>query len=153
MRNGIRLTILFGAFSATLALVLAGCGGGDDSSEPVTKQQFVRQANTICAEWQKERSERAYAALEEAPGKKPTRAEEKEELFEILAIFEETNDGVEELDPPAGEEQKVEAITKAFDESIAERKAHPYEERFGKRDYFNKPNKLAEDYGLKECFI
>jgi esterase/lipase len=37
-----------------LGVVVGGCGGGGDSSSTVTKAEFVKQADTLCAERQKE---------------------------------------------------------------------------------------------------
>ena len=37
-----------------LGAVISGCGGGSDSSSTVTKAEFVKQADALCAERQKE---------------------------------------------------------------------------------------------------
>jgi hypothetical protein len=63
-----RLIMIVGlAASALLAL---GCGGGgeDSSSAPLTKAQFIKQADRICAKSNRKRNAAAASFIKQLPG-------------------------------------------------------------------------------------
>ena len=132
-----------------VALLVVGCGGGSD--ETVTKSDFVRQGNAICGKWQQARGQ----AFREVNSKfKPpvTQAKREEAILFVLEPYEDAIEGLKELDPPAGEEEEVEAIIDAMEEGFNQAKANPGT-LVSSSAPFSKGNKLTEEYGLKECGV
>jgi hypothetical protein len=132
-----------------VALLAAGCGGG--SEETVTKSDFVRQGNAVCGKWQQARGN----AFQEVNSKfKPpiTQAKREKAILYVLEPYGDAIQGLQELDPPAGEEEKVEAMIKAMEEAFDQAQANPGS-LISSTAAFNKSNQLVEDYGLKECKV
>jgi hypothetical protein len=137
-----------GALAALALLLAAGCGGGDETQ---SKAEFVRDGNAICAEWQQARGDR----FQEIPSKlKPpvTQAEREKAILFLLEPYGDALDALKELDPPAGDEKKVEAMIKAADEAFAQGKGSPGT-LISSNGGFNKSNELFDDYGLKACKV
>ena len=130
-------------------LFVAGCGGGSD--ETVTKTDFVRQGNTVCGKWQQARG-RIFR--EQGQKFKPpiTQAKQEKVILTVLQPYETALQGLKELDPPKGEEEKVEAIIEAIEDGVNQAKANPGT-LISSDAPFSKSNKLAEAYGLKECKV
>jgi hypothetical protein len=133
-----------------VALVAAGCGGGG-SDETVTKADFVRQGNAVCGKWQQARTKR-FAEVNQKFKPPATQAKREKAILIILAPYEDAIQGLKELEPPAGEEEKVEAMIKAMEEGWNQAKADPGS-LISNGVAFNKSNKLFEEYGLKECRV
>lgn len=132
-----------------VALIVAGCGGG--GGETVTKSDFVRQGNAVCGKWQQARGE----AFREVNSKfKPpvTQAKREKAILFVLEPYEDAIEGLKELEPPAGEEEKVEAIIDSMEEGYNQAKANPGT-LVSSSAPFSKANKLTEEYGLKECGV
>lgn len=133
-----------------VVLLAAGCGSSG-SDETVTKSDFVRQGNAVCGKWQQARGD----AFQEVNSKfKPpiTQAKREKAILFVLEPYGDAIEGLKELDPPAGEEEKVEAMIKAMEESFDQAQANPGS-LISSTAAFNKSNQLVEDYGLKECKV
>lgn len=128
-------------------LLVAGCGGGEE----VTKADFVRQGNAVCGKWQQARGNRFREA---GTRFKPpvTQAKREKAILFILEPYGDTIEGLKELDPPAGEEKKVEAMIKAAEEAWEQGTANPGT-LISSSAGFKKSNELFEEYGLKECKV
>lgn len=132
-----------------VALLVAGCGGGSD--ETVTKSDFVRQGNAVCGKWQQARGD----AFREVNSKfKPpvTQAKREKAILFVLEPYGDAIEGLKELDPPAGEEAKVEAMIDAAEEAFERAQADPGS-LISSGAAFSKSNQLFEEYGLKECKV
>jgi hypothetical protein len=144
-----------GAIGSILGLVLlaalsaAGCGGG--GGETVTKSDFVRQGNAICGKWQQARTKN-FSEVNQKFKPPLTQAKREKAVLFILAPYEDAMEGLKELDPPAGEEEKVEAIIDALDKAWAQAQADP-SALISSGVAFKKSNELLEDYGLDECTV
>jgi len=135
---------------AVLALLAVGCGGGG-SDETVTKSDFVRQGNAVCGKWQQARGD----AFREVNSKfKPpvTQAKREKAILFVLEPYGDAIQGLNELEPPAGEEAKVEAMIGAAEEAFDRAQADPGS-LISSGAAFNKSNQLFEEYGLKECKV
>src|SRR3954468_17740058 len=87
---------------------LSACGSSSDT-ENLTKADFVRKGNTVCGKWQQARGQ-LFGELNQK-FKAPITKEKKEKAaFLLLRPYEEAIEGLAELDPPKGEENKVEAM-------------------------------------------
>jgi hypothetical protein len=139
------------AVCLTLVLLAAGCGGSSDSSA-LTKQQFVQQANKICLEGSAKRGQIVNEATAKLSGKKVTRAQQESLVEEVIEPYEEQTARLDELEAPAGDEEKVEAIVAAMEAASERVKASPETALTGDLP-FKKANKLAEGYGLDKCSV
>jgi len=150
-----RLIVLLAALAA-FAMLVAGCGSGGDSSEStssLTKAEFVKQGNAICAKGNKEIQE-GFEEFEQEVGsqKQPTKAQLTEAIETIvLPAVRNQVEGIQELEPPSGEEAKVEAITDSAEEALEEGEEDPASLTSEKADPFAKANEMANEYGLTKC--
>jgi hypothetical protein len=139
------------AVLTALVLALAGCGGGDDTTS-LTKAQYVKQANAICKKGEEERSALLQSATENVNREFNDAEKEKVVMTVFVPPYRQTIKKLEELPSPEGEEEKVEAITKAMDVAAKKVEADPLK---GLEDIsqFEEANKLASDYGITNCVV
>ena len=151
-----RLVALFAAL-AVLALI-AGCGSGGGSTttettSSLTKAEFVKQGNAICAKGSKEINE-GFEEFVEENGLSKTKAPPKpvqEEAVETVLIprISKEIESIRALGPP---DEEAEAVLDAAEEALEKGEEDPIqflkEESSGP---FAKANKLAREYGLTKC--
>ncbi|HET8564898.1 MAG TPA: hypothetical protein VFL77_00315 [Solirubrobacterales bacterium] len=150
-----RLFALLGALVA-LAIIVAGCGGGSDSTEStssLTKAEFVKKGNAICAKGNEE-IEKGFEKFGKEHGfskeKEPSKAE-LEEAVETVVIPSVSNEveSIRALGPPDEEAEAVlDAAEGALEKGEEDPKLFLKEESAGP---FAKANKLAREYGLTKC--
>jgi len=144
------------------AIALAACGDDESSdtsttsseastsstsSEALTKEEFVAQANAICAQGNKEID---AAANDVFSSGKPSPAEMEDFVTQdLLPSVEDQVQQISELPPPEGDEEQVQEILDAAEQGIEEGKSDP--QSFQKADPFAEANQLAVAYGMKEC--
>jgi hypothetical protein len=147
---------IFGVLA--IALIAAGCGGGDDTTSTtaaLTKAEFLKQGNQICREGNKEINAGFGEFLDKnhLHKKEPTKAQ-KEEVAETVVLpgIAKQVEGVAGLEPPSGEEDKVDAIVESAEESLEKAEEDPaaFVSEEG-NDVFAETNKLASAYGLTAC--
>lgn len=108
------------------AILVAGCGGGDDSTTQFTKAEFAKQASAICAKGERE-IEAASAKYDEIV--KTTvdgtlnpsfqRDAAKEFLYSsILPSLQEELEQLEALGAPAGDEADISKMVKTLSLAI-----------------------------------
>jgi len=154
------------AVAVVLLGVGVGCGGGSGDTTPeITKAQFVKKANFICADFNRER----YAAAEKeynpkqrqgshtvgSPATKALEAELEEvgeELVRDVVIpsLRKELEKLESLGMPSGDEAQVEKILQSFDKGTQEIEEEGYKGALGNQfDDFDAESKA---YGLKCSF-
>lgn len=150
-----RFVALLAALAA-LALIVAGCGGGSDSTEStsaLSKAEFVKQGNAICAKGNKEINEGFEEFVKEnglSKTKAPSKAVQEEAVETVLIpkISKEL-ENIRALGPP---DKEAEAVLDAAEEALEKGEEDPIqflkEESAGP---FAKANKLAREYGLTKC--
>lgn len=151
------MLLVLAVLGALAAAFLAGCGGDDDGSataESLTKAQFVKQADGICAKYNR-KGERQFQKVVETlnldQGEPKRDVAAKGVAAVAIPILEEQIEELRALPVPEGEEQEIELIIerqeqsleKVEDEPLFRVSGNPYEE-------LNKP---AADYGLVECSL
>lgn len=153
-----RLVPLFVALAA-LAVIVAGCGSGGGSTETTTalsKAEFVKKGNAICAEGSKEINEGFEKFAKEngfSEKKRPPQAklEEGIETVVIPGIRKEI-EGIRALGIPAEEGAEAEAVLDAAEEALEKGEENPSllakEESAGP---FAEVNKLSREFGLTKC--
>jgi hypothetical protein len=153
-----RVIALLAALAA-LALIVAGCGGGSDSTEStssLTKAEFVKKGNTLCAKGSKE-IEEGFEKFGKEHGfskeKEPSKAELEEAVETVLIPkIRKEIESIRALGTPAEEGAEAEAVLDAAEEALEKGEEDPNlmlkEESAGP---FAKANELAREFGLSKC--
>ena len=143
-----------------VALPFAACGDEDSdhgtttTTTALTKEQFVREANRICARTDDklERASRQFFA--DAPSGEEAPPEEIEEFGDktVYPAIQDEIDRIRALGAPAGYEDQVKALLDAAQQGLDTLKDHPDQlARGGAAPAFDEANKLAGNYGLDQC--
>ncbi len=140
------------------AFVVAGCGssGGDTSTASLTKAEFVKRADAICAKGNKQLQVQVvgYAKKVGWSGKTPPTDAQATEIASTILIpsVQSQHDKIDALGAPSGEEDQVNAILTALQDAIDQAKKDPAALVRQPHDpTFTKADKLAQDYGLTVC--
>jgi hypothetical protein len=139
-----------------VALAIAGCGGGDEPAtttapaEPLTKAEFVRQADQICLSGDS-RIEAAADDLLAQGGQPPPSEVRRIALRIVVPGLEAEVRAIRALGAPAGDEAEVERILRATERGIAEIEAHPERAIEGPPPGLREAGRLARKYGSAEC--
>jgi hypothetical protein len=163
MRKVMTILALAGA---GVALVATGCGGDDDddttaattatttaaAGEPLSKQEFIAEADTICSQGDREINQAANETF--GGGQEPSQEEQEQFVTDtVLPNIQGQIDGIRALTPPEGDEDQVTAIVDAAQSGIDEVEQDPsaFTQQGGGSDPFAEANRLAQDYGLTAC--
>jgi len=130
------------------ALLVVGCGSSSD--EALSKSEFVKQGNAICAEATKAREKVILELIKTSDPSASQEATREEAVDKAMPFYEDAAEEIADLGAPSGDEAKVEAIVDAMDEAAAQVKANPQSAFTGNLP-FRKANKAAESYGLDSC--
>ena len=134
------------AIAAVVPIAAAGCGGEDHLS----KSEFLSQGNAVCAKGNKEIDAEATKVFSES--KPPSEAEFQKFANDTLTPnIQGQIDGVDDLSPPADDEDQVNAIVDSAQAALDKVKADPTILENDKNDPFADANKKAKDYGLTAC--
>lgn len=145
-----------GLIAAVLALglITGGCGG-DSSTASITKAVFIKKADAACEKGNR-RLQADFATYlksgKAAKASEPTEADYSELVATVVAPnLEQEIEEIRALGAPSGDEEQVEAILEAREESIEKAEANPELMSGNGDELFTKPRKLAREYGLKVC--
>ena len=147
------------AAALVVGVCVAGCGSSSSTTTTttttaITKAEFVKQGNAICAKGNKAQQAEvnAYAKKHGINNNQaPTQAQQTEIVNTIFAPNIQTQiDGVKALGAPSGEEQQVSAALTASQQTLDKTKSDPAL-FFGKTDPFAAAGKQLHALGLKEC--
>lgn len=148
------IALLVGALMTTIMLVAAGCGDDDES---LTKAEFVKQGNAICAAGNKELDEgfESFAKEHNLSGNdQPTQAQitEVAETVLIPGVRKQV-EKIDALGVPSEDAEGAEEIVDAAQEALEEVEDEPalIAPQAGQKNPFAKANRLARDYGLETC--
>lgn len=148
-----RPALLLPALVLALGGLVAGCGGsdgsdGDSSSDApaITHDDFVTQANAICAD--------AASELQTA-GADLTETSTQDEVVAFitdtaLPSYQSQHDDIAALGVPEGDEDAVDTLLTALQADIDKVKADP-EAFVTATDPFADANAAADDLGLTDC--
>jgi len=143
------------AVLVALAALVAGCGGGGDTTDEtvtLTKAEFIKQGDAICKKGndQSEKEAEEFAKDNDFTLEKASKEQLEEAVSEVLVPnLERQTEELDALGAPEGDEDKVEAIVVALEDAADEVKDDPGVVFEG--SVLDKPGKLAKDYGFKVC--
>lgn len=163
MRN--RLLICVALVCAALVLVVAGCGGGDDSSTTstqagasgatgssgtaLTADEFLAQGNAICAAGNKEIDQ---AGNDTFTGGQPTEAQIEQFAGVLVPSVQGQIDAIRALTPPAELADQVDAFLSDAEDALAQVTDDPSLLATTDNDGpFAAVNDDAKAIGLDEC--
>jgi hypothetical protein len=137
-----------------VAFAVAGCGGDDDASaEAPTKAEFIRQIDGICQAGNR-RMEGAFAKLLEGGEKLPLPDDPRvQELVGTVMIpnLAREIEQMKELEPPNGDEEKVDAFINALEEGLETAEENPQLVTTKTEIVYGISSRLAKEYGLEIC--
>jgi hypothetical protein len=142
----------------SLAALVAGCGGGDsttDETVTLTKAEFIKQGDAICKKGNTE-IEAGFEDFAEAndipQDKEPSKAQGVKIVETVIVPgIKQQAEEIRALGAPDGEEQQVEDLLDSLDAAVAEAEEDP-EALFGENsDPFADANQQATDYGFEVC--
>ena len=134
---------------ALLALVASGCGG--ESDDAPTKAEFVKQADAICQQSNDERIASTEKLFKKYNGLPPKAVEEDFIAEEGAPVIREQLEQLSALDPPAGEEDEVDALWSAFEKALKQIEAEPAGAITRGLQIFKEFEQMAIKYGFDEC--
>jgi hypothetical protein len=138
-----------------LAAIVAGCGGGDDTTDEtvtLTKAEFIKQGDAICKKGndQSEKEAEEFAEDNDFSLEKASKEQLEEAVSEVLVPnLERQTEELDALGAPEGDEDKIEAIVVSLEDATGEIEDDPGVVFSG--GVLKKPSKLAESYGFKVC--
>jgi uncharacterized protein YfcZ (UPF0381/DUF406 family) len=136
-----------------LALLAAGCGdddggGEDESGPPLSKQDFIAQADQICAE----SDQTLNAAAEEefgSNGTTPPREDQEAFISDVVAPeLQSQRDQIAELSAPEEDQEQVDEILSALGSLAESAESDPAAVLDGQQ---TDAAQLAAEYGFQVC--
>ena len=151
MSNMRKLVALLAGVAA-VAFLIAGCGSSDDSTtdsgSTVTKADFVKQGQAICAAGNKEIEEGFKEIL--PSGKKPSEDQIAEAMETVLIPSVKKQLGeIEEIGAPEGEDEAVDAFIAGAEGELEKGEEDP--QSLASESSFSKTSKEAAALGLTNC--
>jgi hypothetical protein len=134
-----------------LAGFALGCGS-DDGGEALTKAEFVEQGDAACKEANDQGQKEMVAFIAENSQNSKLSGTSEEEAVEtiIVPLIEAQVEALDDLQPPEGDEEQVEAIVGSLEDLQDEGEADPAA-LAGTYAPFGPSKKLAIAYGFKRC--
>jgi hypothetical protein len=139
--------------AVTIGSLISGCGDGDEASADVTKAQFTKEAEAVCAE-----RKEGWAAAIDAYNKELA-ADDKLEFKEgrmraealvkdsLLPILKTELEALEDLDVPEADEAKIDKMLQTRSRGVEELEDKGVEALL-KNPYFEAFEKEAKAYGF-----
>jgi len=127
-------------------------GEGEAGGEPLTKAQFIKQANAICAKTKQRQSTAFGAYVQQNKGSFSGDRKSQEKLVLAVAIppFQQQVEELAALSAPKSDEAEVDEIISSFEEALQASEENPGTLLRG-RGEFAEAEKLAAAYGMKAC--
>jgi hypothetical protein len=144
------IAMLAGAMA--IAIVAAGCGSSSDTTVVLTKTEFIKQGDAICAKGGKQIEDEADEFAKE--NNVDTSKEDQEEVIAtvVAPVLQTQVDEISELGAPSGEEDTTAAIVEALADGAEELEENPASllESDGAGP-LDKAKELAGRFGFKVC--
>jgi hypothetical protein len=134
-----------------------GSNGGGETTSSLTKAQFLKQANAICARGTDEMGQGDAAFWKAHGGSKPNPSQalvNELQLTAILPVRKEELRRIRALGLPRGDEERVEKILLAWEEGVQKGEDKPRSLDVGGPEFaFYKAYTMGLEYGLEKCWL
>ncbi|HEX8066740.1 MAG TPA: hypothetical protein VF520_09465 [Thermoleophilaceae bacterium] len=143
--------LLAAVLAGSLALGLVACGGDDG----VSKADYIEKADAICAQGDKENQAIVEKSFEDQQDPQPEEAQSA--IREVVPLQKARLAKLRELEKPDGDESKLDAIYTAVQAGIASLEQAGQDPTASlailksQRGPFDAADRLAKDYGFKDC--
>jgi len=139
------LTIFSALMALLLSLEVGGCGGSDE--EPLTKRKFIAKGEEICRNAKREQFRLRAEVLKQWPNAEETH------LVKPAAVpaMEREIRRLKALNPPVGDEKKVQAIIRGLENGVVDSAYDPLDLLVAVSEPFATTRKLERRYGFKIC--
>lgn len=144
------------ATAVAVVALMGGCGGGSDSGSStasLSKAQYIKQGDAICAKAEKKKNTDLEAAFEEgSKGNKPLSKAAEQELVTTVALppIATMTEELAALGEPDTEGEEAAAVVAAFEDGVQTIEDDPAAVLKGS-DPFAEADKLAAQLGFKAC--
>jgi hypothetical protein len=146
--------IVLAAAALAVASIAAGCGGGDDETNPnaISKAAFIKKADAICTKGTA-RLARTFSAFLKKQGLKHLSKADEEELVGKLLVPSVRREIKEmrALGAPSGDEDRVDEMIKALEEGVETAEGNPEAVTSSSDVVFGIAARLGGEYGLEAC--
>lgn len=138
-----------------LAALVAGCGGGDETTDgtvALTKAEFIEQGDAVCKKGNRlsEKEAEEFAEENEFELEKASDEQLEEAVTEVLVPnLSQQAEELDALGAPEGDEEQVEEIIVSLEGAAEEIEDDPGIVFEG--EVLKEPSELAADYGFKVC--
>jgi hypothetical protein len=157
--RGIAVLVVVALFA--VAALVAGCGSDsstsaaatEESSAPLTKADFVKQATQICHQGVKEKEKAVSDLLEKTASQKGgASSQDVKGLMEdsVLPTYSDVVDQLGQLSPPKGDQAKLDKILQKYEAALKSVEADPAKAAEGENP-FAAADEGAIAYGLEAC--
>lgn len=137
-----------------IALIVGGCGGGDDANtEALTKAKFIQRADRICERTDEVQKDALRSYFAKRPDAVVNRALNEKAVVAVgLPPLRTEAAELDALPVPDGDEAEIEAIVDGLEKAIDESEDDPGPlVNSNSAGPFTAVGKLASKYGLKAC--
>lgn len=142
--------------------VFSGCGSSDSSSSaaatdeasaPLSKAEFIKQAQQICQDGVKQKEDAVTAALNEQAAQSAPTAQETAELVEqsVLPSYRKTVEQLKHLGAPTENESQAEKLLGEFEKALKAVETDPA--KAAERNPFSAVDEAARTYGIEGCTL
>jgi hypothetical protein len=140
------------ALLVLILAVLAGCGDGGEETDAPTKAAFVKEADAICSRADEKQEE----GLQSYTKKNPVNNLDEDQLVKVvmkvgMPPLEEEAEELDELTPPAGDEEKIESMVQGIEGAIDKAMANPQSMASPSASPFRVIDEQAKAYGFQAC--
>jgi hypothetical protein len=149
-----RGTIALIAAMAAVALLVAGCGGGDDASgSSISKEEFIAKADAVCREGTERMQKAIFKLLKDQRNITKVSKAEQEKIVRtaIVPSVEREVEELRALDVPDGDEERVDAMISALEEGIETAERDPGAVTNSTDVIFGIASRIGGEYGLEAC--
>jgi hypothetical protein len=143
------------AAAMAIALVVAGCGGGDSGTAAgsISKEKFVVKADAICKNGTERMQAAIFAALKHPRNLTKVSQTEQEKIVTTAMVpsVEREVKELRALPVPEGDEERVDAMITALEEGIETAERNTEAVTKSSDVLFGISSRIAAEYGLEAC--
>jgi hypothetical protein len=153
-RNSVHLLRACPFVMVLAVLMLAGCGGsgGDSTERPLTKAQYIKQADAICKKVDEKQQSALAVYVKKHPNSRPTQSAQAAAIVAVGLPPDKVGiDEIKSLNPPAADKHAIESMLDEIDAAMKESEEHPTRVVTGVKNPFEKVNQRAAKYGFEAC--
>jgi hypothetical protein len=160
MYKALKTAFVVGSLALMVGGIAGGCGGSDEAAgetegATVTKTVFIKQGDRICkGNYSKRTKLLTVLGIKYFKDRKPPPQAVQEKILvnEIMPIFQEESEELNDLPLPEEGSKEAEAILRGIEDAIAAVEANPARSlKNGTEVEFSDVEKLAHEYGFEWC--